>query len=292
MSLGHMTRLPIVEGSPPIVRLGCETAVMAAVHKRPPVLSDGIVLLRPPQPQDAADVARGCQDREIARWTTVPSPYSLDHATDWLTQHETDTPDGVDRWWAKPVWAITMGDDRWLGTVDLRPDGEGAASVGYLVAPWARGKGVATRALRLGCRWGFTALGLQVIQWRAGVGNDASRTVATRVGFHVAAEPQRQAIAVRGARTDCWFGDLLPDEVTEAGTGRRRQRSGPKLTAREFEVLDQMAAGHSNRVIATTLGISENTVKNHVRRILEKLQAGSRMEAVVLSFRQGLTRLP
>jgi DNA-binding CsgD family transcriptional regulator/RimJ/RimL family protein N-acetyltransferase len=216
----------------------------------------------------------------------------MDDAAAWLEQHETDTPGGVDRWWSEPVWAITMGDDRWLGTVDLRPDGQGGASVGYLVAPWARGKGLATRALRLGCRWGFTALGLQVIQWRAGIGNDASRTVATRVGFHVAAEPQRRALAVRGTRLDCWFGDLLPDEVTEAGTGRRRQRSGPRLTARELEVLDQMAAGHSNRVIAATLGISENTVKNHVRRILDKLQAGSRMEAVVLSLRQGLTRLP
>jgi two-component system NarL family response regulator len=57
-------------------------------------------------------------------------------------------------------------------------------------------------------------------------------------------------------------------------------------------VLRHLTRGQSNRAVAADLGISENTVKNHVRSILEKLQAKSRAEAVVIGLRQGLTSLP
>ena len=62
----------------------------------------------------------------------------------------------------------------------------------------------------------------------------------------------------------------------------------PRLTDRELEVLKLVAQGMSNREIATELYISENTVKNHVRNILEKLHLHSRMEAVVYAVREKL----
>ena len=62
----------------------------------------------------------------------------------------------------------------------------------------------------------------------------------------------------------------------------------PRLTDRELEVLKLVAQGMSNREIATDLYISENTVKNHVRNILEKLHLHSRMEAVVYAVREKL----
>jgi two-component system NarL family response regulator len=62
----------------------------------------------------------------------------------------------------------------------------------------------------------------------------------------------------------------------------------PKLTDREMEVLKLVARGMNNRDIAKELFISENTVKNHVRNILEKLQIHSRMEAVMIAVRQKL----
>jgi len=68
-----------------------------------------------------------------------------------------------------------------------------------------------------------------------------------------------------------------------------RQRSLlPSLTDRELDVLKLVAKGLSNREISEELYISENTVKNHVRNILEKLHLHSRMEAVVYAMREKL----
>ncbi len=65
----------------------------------------------------------------------------------------------------------------------------------------------------------------------------------------------------------------------------------PRLTDRELEVLKLVATGKNNRDIAKDLFISENTVKNHVRNILEKLQLHSRMEAVVYAMREKILEI-
>jgi two-component system NarL family response regulator len=84
--------------------------------------------------------------------------------------------------------------------------------------------------------------------------------------------------------------------ITEfAGIAQRRAPQGietPQLTPRELEVLGHVADGASNREIAGRLGISENTVKNHVRNILEKLRLHTRMEAVMYAMREHLIDLP
>jgi two-component system NarL family response regulator len=65
----------------------------------------------------------------------------------------------------------------------------------------------------------------------------------------------------------------------------------PTLTDRELEVLRLAADGLTNRQIGRRLGISENTVKNHIRNILEKLHLHSRMEAVLYAVREELIDL-
>ena len=65
----------------------------------------------------------------------------------------------------------------------------------------------------------------------------------------------------------------------------------PKLTDREMQVLRLVAQGLGNRDIAKKLFISENTVKNHIRNILEKLHLHSRMEAVVYAVREKLLEI-
>src|SRR6266571_6343200 len=68
--------------------------------------------------------------------------------------------------------------------------------------------------------------------------------------------------------------------------------AAPRLTTRELEVLKLVAQGMSNRDVAEALFIAENTVKNHVRNMLEKLQLHSRMEAVVYAMREKLLDVP
>jgi two-component system NarL family response regulator len=63
------------------------------------------------------------------------------------------------------------------------------------------------------------------------------------------------------------------------------------LSRRELDVLRLIAQGLNNKAIAASLYISENTVKNHVRSIHEKLQVHSRMEAVVRAVREGLLQV-
>jgi len=69
---------------------------------------------------------------------------------------------------------------------------------------------------------------------------------------------------------------------------RAQELPAPRLTEREMQVLKLVARGMNNRDIAKELFISENTVKNHVRNILEKLQIHSRMEAVMVAVREKL----
>ncbi|BBX38122.1 LuxR family transcriptional regulator [Mycolicibacterium mageritense DSM 44476 = CIP 104973] len=64
--------------------------------------------------------------------------------------------------------------------------------------------------------------------------------------------------------------------------------AGWDLAARELEVLQHLVAGHRNRTIASSLGISENTVKFHVRNLFRKLDVGSRTEAIALAHSHGL----
>jgi DNA-binding NarL/FixJ family response regulator len=85
---------------------------------------------------------------------------------------------------------------------------------------------------------------------------------------------------------------LLEEFKTISRTGGKAEDLAPRLTDRELEVLNLVARGLNNREIARDLYISENTVKNHVRNILEKLQLHSRMEAVMYAVREKLLDLP
>lgn len=77
--------------------------------------------------------------------------------------------------------------------------------------------------------------------------------------------------------------NALSQQVAE-----RSRSMSPRLTDRELQVLKLVAKGLSNKEIAQELFIAENTAKNHVRNILEKLHLHSRMEAVVYAMREKL----
>jgi two-component system NarL family response regulator len=70
---------------------------------------------------------------------------------------------------------------------------------------------------------------------------------------------------------------------------RLTERMGrDQLTPRELEVLQLVAKGLTNKEIGRTLGISDNTARNHVNSIIEKLQVSDRTEAATIAMRQGL----
>ncbi len=139
----------------------------------------------------------------------------------------------------------------------------------------------------LACRWAFNARGVEVISWRGGM-EPTLRAVVHEAGFRVHPTPQRKALDSPQGLQDAWYADLIPADMRQADG---RQSGHRPLTAREHHVLTAMARGRSNAQIAQDLGISENTVKNHVRSILEVLQTPSRTSAVVLAVQTGLVSL-
>lgn len=79
-----------------------------------------------------------------------------------------------------------------------------------------------------------------------------------------------------------------PRPVPRGGAGSGPELDMPRLTERELDILRLVARGRLNREIAAELFISENTVRNHIRNILDKLQLHSRTEAALYAVRQRL----
>jgi RimJ/RimL family protein N-acetyltransferase len=179
-------------------------------------LSDGRLLLRPWALDDVSRVAEICRDPEIARWTTVPRPYTEQHARRWIEQTARDWERGE----GEAAFAVTGGDEV-LGAIGLRIPPDDEASVGYWVAADARGHGVATGALRLIMRWAFDELGVRRLELVTLPGNVASQRVAEKAGF------RRDGLFTRpmggdGDVRECVVYSAVSNalEDAEAGTGR------------------------------------------------------------------------
>ena len=87
-------------------------------------------------------------------------------------------------------------------------------------------------------------------------------------------------IAVLCVALGIWAGNRLTARPREAFSRNDAAIAALGLSARECEVLEMLAAGHANKVIARRLDISPNTVKTHVARVYEKLAVASRTQAV------------
>jgi len=168
------------------------------------------IALRPPAERDVDAVVAACRDPETARWTTVPRPYDRPQGEHFVRRRAPDAWRGG----VGMVAAIVDAADRYCGSMELRMYqwDPGVGNVGFLVAPWARGRGYAAAALRAACAWGFDALALRRIEWWATVGNEASRRVAERVGFTMEGLARRRYLH-DGQAQDSWTAGLLPGEV-------------------------------------------------------------------------------
>ena len=132
-----------------------------------------------------------------------------------------------------------------------------------------------------------------------GDGQSPARTSdALRAGIRAALpgdiSPDQLVAALEAAASGLFV--LHPSQANEAlpagsAPARALEELAESLTRRELEVLQMLAAGLSNKEIASRLNISEHTAKFHVASILGKLGAASRTEAVSMGIRRGLVLL-
>lgn len=85
---------------------------------------------------------------------------------------------------------------------------------------------------------------------------------------------------------------VLARAVQSDGQEEEKEDPFAILTPREFEILTLLAEGQSNKVIARNLGISDGTVKLHVKAILRKLNISSRITAAVMAVEHGVKKSP
>jgi len=174
-----------------------------------PPLADDVVVLRPFSLADVDRVTLACQDADIQRFTTVPSPYRDADAREWISGHEAERGART-----RLTMAITDGDDAVLGSIgfvtfDWSND---AAEIGYWVAPWGRGRHAAARATRLLAGWGFRELGLVRVELRISTHNRPSQRAAERAGFQWEGV-LRSSLAHRAERHDLAVFSLLAGEA-------------------------------------------------------------------------------
>ena len=150
-----------------------------------------------------------CQDPEIPRWTTVPSPYAESDARAWMAGHEAMRREG-----RGACFAIAGAqDDRLVGAIDLVVTSwpHACGEIGYWLAPEARGHGMAVGAVRLLSEWAFRGMGLVRLEILAEPENEASQAVAERTGF------RREGVLrsfreLKGSRRDYALFSLLAEE--------------------------------------------------------------------------------
>jgi RimJ/RimL family protein N-acetyltransferase len=142
---------------------------------------DGDTLLRPWRDSDLGALVAACQDPEISRWTRVPRNYGESDGRAYLLQRFDMVYDGR----AAPFAIVNSAEDALAGSIALIQIHweHRRAEVGYWLAREARGRGHASRAVRLICAWGHAALGLERIDLHAASGNALSQRVAERAGF-------------------------------------------------------------------------------------------------------------
>lgn len=140
------------------------------------------MLLRPWRDSDVPQMVEACKDPEIPLWTAVGDPYTEDEARGWVRgEIATGEPPGD-----RVSFAIAEPSDepRLLGAMSIQRIFRGhTGEIGYWTAPWARGHGVMTRAVRLLAQWSFGEFELRRIELVIAVENSASNRVAEKAGF-------------------------------------------------------------------------------------------------------------
>jgi|KBSSwiStaDraftv2_1062776.scaffolds.fasta_scaffold75991_3 RimJ/RimL family protein N-acetyltransferase len=167
---------------------------------KPVTLTGEGLHLRPWQLSDVDDLARACDDPLTARFLPhIPSPYTTESARWWITE-------GAPAAWEAGgcSFAVTdPADGGLLGGAGMSASSTHRkhAEIGYWVAPWARGRGVATAATRVLSAWGF-GNGVERMELLAAKENVPSQRVALAAGFAREGVRRGASLGRDGVRTD------------------------------------------------------------------------------------------
>jgi RimJ/RimL family protein N-acetyltransferase len=135
-------------------------------------------VLRPFTDADVPAIARACADPEVTRFIPhIPTPYSEDDARAYV-QFTTELHEDGNR---LPFAIEDAQTGELLGAIDVRLGDEG--SIGYWTGPWARNRGVATKALSLLSQWALDEGGVRRLLLLTHPANRASQRVAEKAGF-------------------------------------------------------------------------------------------------------------
>jgi [ribosomal protein S5]-alanine N-acetyltransferase len=179
-----------------------------------PILSDGVITLRPFSLDDLDAIVEHCNDPEVVAYTTVPTPYTREDGLDWINNFvPTSWAAGTDLAFAIEA-AHPDGVRRFAGGITLRPQPEGIAEIGFAVHFAVRGQGVGRRAITLITDWGFAHRGVEVVLWRAYVGNWGSRRVVWSSGFTIDGTSEK-LLDHRGERRDAWVGTFRKGDTRD-----------------------------------------------------------------------------
>jgi len=190
-----------------------------------PPLSDGVVTLRPFRAEDAPAVMAACQDPEIQRWIPViPVPYAEADARRFILMT-------LQAWHDGSGYEFAIADaatDRYIGSIGLHlgPNPRRHA-IGYLVAPEARGRGVAVRALRLVTRWGFEQVKIERLALWTLPGNVRSQVVAEKAGFRFEGIAHNWESDRDDRPVDAVMYSMTPDDLADAVAAEAVPADGP-----------------------------------------------------------------
>jgi RimJ/RimL family protein N-acetyltransferase len=175
-----------------------------------PPLADEAVRLREPAARDLGAVVVACRDPLVQRYTRVPTPYGEADGRAFIAGSAGRRLMGQ----SLELVVADRGDDRLLGMIGLIADRHDAlrAEIGYWVAPDARRRGVASRALALLSRWCMTDGGFERLDLQAAITNAASLRVAERCGF-VREGVLRRSWYRGGGRSDMVLFSLVPQDL-------------------------------------------------------------------------------
>jgi RimJ/RimL family protein N-acetyltransferase len=151
-----------------------------ALRPPDPMLADESIRLIPLTPAHKPELETLVLDEGVRTYTRVPTEPSADFVETWFGFYDNGWRDG-----SRAGFAVETHDGEFLGLgMFVRLESEGRqGEIGYVIGPAARGRGMATRTLRLLTEWGFSELELERIELWIDVTNTASERVAERVGY-------------------------------------------------------------------------------------------------------------